>query len=85
MKRTKYGGRQKGTPNKSTAEIKELLTEFLHKEFENIDKTFQSAPPSERLRFLSSIIQFAIPKLKEVEATATIDAGNSPIIFEFNS
>jgi hypothetical protein len=85
-KGTKTGGRQKGTPNATTKEIKELITAFIQKEFETIDKTYSQAPASERLKFLASIIQFSVPKLKEIESTNHLEGdGITPIIFEFHN
>jgi hypothetical protein len=79
----KTGGRQKGSENLITKEIKELITAFIHKEFETIDKTFNEAPASERLKFLASIIQFSVPKLKEVDSTHQIE-GIETVVFEFS-
>lgn len=85
-KRFKTGGRTKGTPNVKTKEIKDLLTAFIHQEMENIEDTYYKAPPSERLKFLSSVIQFTIPKMREIETTLSTDSeGLQSIVFEFNS
>jgi hypothetical protein len=80
--RKKHGGRTKGTPNVATAEIKTLLSNFIQLEMERIEETFLAAPPSERLKFLAAIMQFAIPRLKDTEVNASVNL--VPITFEFS-
>jgi hypothetical protein len=80
--RQKTGGRTKGTPNVATQEIKTLLQNFIELEMQRIEQTFNAAPPSERLKFLAAIMQFAIPRLKDTEVNASVNL--VPITFEFS-
>ena len=45
----KYGGRQKGKPNRLTKELRAILKEALHKELESIDERLEQLEPKERL------------------------------------
>ena len=48
----KYGGRQKGTPNRLTKELRAILKEALHKELESIGERLEQLEPKERLEVL---------------------------------
>ena len=43
----KYGGRKKGTPNKLTKELREVLKNVLYNEIENIEESLESLEPKE--------------------------------------
>ena len=65
----KYGGRQKGTPNKLTAEIKQKLSQIIEAESERIPEYLNSIErPELKLKLLIDLLPFVIPKQKEVNA-----------------
>jgi hypothetical protein len=43
----KYGGRQKGTPNRLTKELRTILKEALHKELESVGERLEQLEPKE--------------------------------------
>jgi len=77
----KTGGRKKGTPNKITAEIKELITEFINGNFEQMQKDFESLDSRERVKFYIDLLPYALPKLRAVETTDNTEQKNK-IIFQ---
>ena len=45
----KYGGREKGTPNRLTKELRTILKDVLYNELERIEELLESLEPKERL------------------------------------
>jgi len=79
-KRNKTGGREKGTPNKLTSEIRDVYKELLEKNLNNIDvwlKETSKDHPDKALNFIIKLSEFVVPKLQSTHLT-----GNSktPII-----
>ena len=57
----KYGGRQKGTPNRRTA-ITENLEQLVMQELEKIPAYIESLNNKERLGFIIKLMPYAVPK-----------------------
>ena len=62
----KYGGRQKGTPNRLTKELRTILKEALHKELETIGNQLEQLEPKERLEVLIKLMPFVFPRMNKV-------------------
>ena len=66
----KFGGRQKGTPNKATARLREAFTELLQDNMgrlqELLDKVAEKNP-QKALELLLKLSEFALPKLRAIE------------------
>ena len=54
----KYGGRQKGTPNWLTKELRTLLKNILYQELEEIQERLK---PKERLELLIKLMSYMLP------------------------
>jgi hypothetical protein len=65
-KRTKYGGRQKGTPNKLTFDLRASISEILDKELISLPKRLEWLSDKERLDVLIRLLPYVIPKMSEV-------------------
>ena len=65
----KYGGRQKGTPNRMTKEIRSLLKEIIFKELSDIQEKLDLLEPKERLEILVKLIPFVLPKVNSISHT----------------
>lgn len=64
QKRVKRGGRQKGTPNKFTADMKEKLQAIIENDLMlNIHADIKQLSPSERVKMLSSLLRYYIPPM----------------------
>jgi hypothetical protein len=61
----KTGGRKKGTSNKLTKELREVLKDLLEQEFKNISKELNKLDPLDRLNLMVKIIPFVIPKYSD--------------------
>jgi hypothetical protein len=60
----KYGGREGGTPNRLTKELRAALKNIIHKEIELLPDHFDKLEPKERLELLVKILPFALPKVE---------------------
>ncbi len=74
----KFGGRIKGTPNKTTAELRERFTLLLESNMDRIQSDLYTLEPKDRIRTLLEISKFIIPTLKAVDNTI------NPIRSDFN-
>ena len=77
----KFGGRQKGTPNKCTAKTKALLTDVILGETNRIqaalDEVFD-CNKKEYLHIMIRLIPFIMPKATEVESSES-ESGRRPL------
>lgn len=73
--RSKVGGRQKGTPNKSTAKAKEFVIDILNGEEERIRNALTEIYEKDKKDYLDWIgrnLEYVIPKLARTEIQAEI-------------
>jgi hypothetical protein len=64
QKRVKWGGRQKGTPNKMTNNMKSILQAIIETDLmQNIHADIKQLSPSERMKLLTSLLRYYIPPL----------------------
>ena len=64
MKGQKTGGRQKGTPNKITAEIREFLASLFFDNMDLIRQDVKDMTPEQRVVFFPKILPYIVPKQK---------------------
>ncbi len=69
----KYGGREAGTPNKLTKELRAALKNILHQEIELLPDHFSKLNDKDRLELLIKLLPFALPKV--VPASYKISEG----------
>ena len=60
-------GRPKGTPNKTTSEIKEMFQLLLENNIDRLQSDFDKLQPNERIRYFLDLASFVIPKQKAVQ------------------
>ncbi|WP_374398668.1 hypothetical protein [Flavobacterium sp.] len=70
-KRAKTGGRAKGTPNKTTAETKQLLQNVVTKQIEKLETTLSKLEPVDRVNALSKLLPYILPKQQDIAITNT--------------
>ena len=64
----KTGGKKKGTPNKATSSIREKFSQLLDGySIDLMTKDLKSVEPAERLRIVSGLAEFIIPKMNRTE------------------
>ena len=75
---TKFGERTKGTPNRTTAETKELIQNVVSNELDNITELLNKLEPKERIDAVIKLLPYIVPKQSEI----AIDANNKFNVFE---
>lgn len=69
----RLGGRQKGTPNKVTASVKEWLSALIDKNRKQVERDLKQLEPRERLVMLEKLMQYVVPKQQAVSARVDFD------------
>lgn len=88
--RGRLGGRAKGTPNKTTATVKDWLASLIDKNREQVEADLQALDPKDRLQMLERLMQYVVPKQQATQTDVTLkDAcmdtmSEDEIIFELN-
>ncbi|MEZ4909893.1 MAG: hypothetical protein R2774_03420 [Saprospiraceae bacterium] len=60
----KYGGREAGTPNKLTKELRSALKNILNQEIELLPEHFNKLETKDRLEILVKLLPYAMPKVE---------------------
>ena len=69
----KYGGRQKGTPNKVTGDVRQWLSELIDSNRSQIEKDIKKLDPKDRLQILEKFMQYTIPKMQSISANIDLN------------
>jgi len=74
-KKKKTGGRAKGTPNKTTVELKQWVIDFLNKGSEQMDDVLKTLQPEQKLEFYMTMFPKLLPFVlsKQTEAKLGLD------------
>ena len=64
----KTGGRAKGTPNKTTFEIRQMLTDILVSNIDTLQTDLSSLEPKERVKYLIDLSKLILPQLKQEDS-----------------
>lgn len=69
MKGKKTGGRQAGTPNKTTAMNKSIITQMLAQYNDSglMSSDFLSLDPKDRISIAEKLMQYVMPKIQSVD------------------
>jgi hypothetical protein len=62
----KFGGRQKGTPNKLTKELRSVLKDVLYEEIDSLPERLDELDTKDRLELLIKLMPFVFPKVQSV-------------------
>ena len=63
----KTGGRIKGTPNKTTSEIREHYQNLINSNLDLLDDDLKSLEPLQRLKMIIELSKFVVPILKATD------------------
>ena len=59
----KHGGRQKGTPNKITSELRDLPKQLIDWELNSLSKRHYELKPNDRVELLVKLFPYLMPKV----------------------
>jgi hypothetical protein len=65
----KYGGREKGTPNRITKELRSLLKDVMYDEIGALQERLDTLNPKDRVELLIKLMPYALPKVTSVSHT----------------
>ena len=77
----KFGGRQKGTPNKITSEIRDKISVLISGTVDSIDVT--TLTHFEKFKLLNALCQYVIPKLQSADYQIGTPEGESAVTIQF--
>lgn len=63
----KTGGRKKGTPNKTTAQIKELVVQLVGDNLETFKTEFDKLKADDKISIIKNLLPYVIPKQNETK------------------
>ena len=66
VNRMKTGGRELGTPNKLTSEVKELLKKIIENQLETLEEDLKTLSTKDRFEILVKLLPYIIPKEETV-------------------
>ena len=84
LKRTKTGGRSKGTQNKITKEIKEYFKEIIEFNLPQMQTDILELTPKDRIDIMLKISEFILPKLQRVSGEINTNKDNEIIVIRGN-
>ena len=70
-------GRPKGAVNKTTGQLRGMISDFLTKNFSEIENDFYHLSPKERAKVYCDLLQYAIPKMRNLDMNVTHDKNNN--------
>ncbi len=82
MKGYKTGGREQGTPNKLTSDLKNRINDFLNENWDQVEKDFKILEPEKRVLLFEKLLSYTLPKMQTVQMDATL---NKPNVIEFKN
>lgn len=86
-RRKKTGGRQKGTPNKTTAQIKEMIVSLVGTQMEKwpveLEKMMRR-DPAEAMKITGRLIDYVLPKQTKMELEGELKTKIESITININ-
>jgi hypothetical protein len=61
----KTGGRKKGTPNKTTVDLRTWISTLIESSMDQVESDIKTLEPRERCLFIEKLLQYVIPKKRE--------------------
>ena len=74
----KHGGRKKGTPNRLSRELRDVLKDIVYQELSLVQENLSKLDPKDRIDLLIKLIPFVCPKIKSENHDL-----NEPLDFRF--
>jgi hypothetical protein len=78
-------GRPKGTPNKGTKEIREILNKIVSSELEGLSDRLDELNTKERLQVLIKMMPYVLPKVESDNLEPSEERPSIPLISWVNS
>jgi hypothetical protein len=63
----KFGGREKGTPNKEVSEIRDAFKKLIEGNIDQLEMDLAELSPEKRINAVINLASYVLPKLKQIE------------------
>lgn len=60
-------GREPGATNKTSMQLREMITDFLETNFEKVTTDFEQMKPKDRAKIYCDLLQYGLPRLQTVQ------------------
>ena len=81
----KFGGRTKGTPNRTTTEIRQNFQLLIENNLETLESDLKELEPKDRIKAILELSKFVLPTLRATELSTTTDNKFQPIMINLGS
>ncbi len=68
----KTGGREAGTLNKTTQDLRSRINDFLNNHWDNIEDEFMKLDSKDKLMFYEKLISYSLPKMRTLDISGEI-------------
>lgn len=66
-------GRPKGATNRTSTQLREMITDFLECNFEKVASDFNELKPKDRVKLYCDLLQYGLPRLQAVQLETDFD------------
>ena len=66
-------GKPSGAKNKASRELRKRISDFIEKNIDQIESDINEMEPKERVKVFIQLMEYAIPKMRSIEADITQD------------
>ena len=73
----KFGGREKGVPNKDVAKTRQLIEQLVKDNFSQLQLDIASLEPRDRVKAIISLLKYCTPTFKAIELTDETNNANN--------
>ena len=81
----KFGGRTKGTPNRTTTEIRQNFQLLIENNLTTLENDIKELEPKDRIKVILDLSKFVLPNLKATELSTADDRNIRPIVISLGS
>lgn len=78
--KAKTGGRQKGTPNKVTSNLRGAINDLINDNWDLLSKDIKKLEGKDRVAFMEKLFSYSIPKLQSTTVDAVVSHQSSEAI-----
>jgi len=69
----KTGGREKGTPNRVTTDLRIFINDLLNNNRQQLIKDMKKLEPQQRVGFYEKLLGYVIPKMSSIDAAVELN------------
>lgn len=70
---------RKGTPNRTTADLRQVVADLLDRNADAIVKDLEALEPKDRVNAWIRLLEFSLPKLNRTQAEISADTSTAPM------